>query len=46
MSNAHVLPPKVIKLFYFLQVMMQNPGSIQNMPFLLHPELMEIRAEG
>ncbi|EDL26020.1 mCG1035255 [Mus musculus] len=26
--------------------MMQNPGSFQNTPFLLHPELMEIRPEG
>lgn len=48
MSNACGLfpPPKVIKPFDFLQVMMQNPGNFQNMPFLRHPELMGIKAEG
>lgn len=25
---------------------MHNPGNFQNVPFLLHPELMEIKAEG
>lgn len=25
---------------------MQNPASFQNVAFLLHPELMEIKAEG
>lgn len=46
MSHACILSPKVIKPFYFLQVTLQNPGSFQSMPFLLHPELMEIKAEG
>lgn len=32
--------------FEFLEVTMQNPGSFEDVPFLLHPELMEINAEG